>query len=89
MHAVVEGDATLSLPARPYFNGINDLRAGMACAQAGTRRGTMLFTIAVILLVLWLLGLVSGYTMGNFIYVLLVIALVLFVVGLVSGRRTV
>ena len=41
----------------------------------------MLFTIAVILLVLWLLGLVSGYTMGNFIYVLLVIALVLFVVG--------
>ena len=48
----------------------------------------MLFTIAVILLVLWLLGLVSGYTMGNFIYVLLVIALVLFVVGLVSGRRT-
>jgi hypothetical protein len=50
---------------------------------------TMLFTIAVILLVLWLLGIVSGYTLGNFIYVLLVIALVLFVVGLVSGRRTV
>ena len=49
----------------------------------------MLFTIAVILLVLWLLGLVSGYTLGNFIYVLLVIALVLFVAGLVSGRRTV
>jgi hypothetical protein len=49
----------------------------------------MLFTIAVILLVLWLLGLVSGYTLGNFIYVLLVIALVLFVVGIVSGRRTV
>jgi hypothetical protein len=49
----------------------------------------MLFTIAVILLVLWLLGLVSGYTLGNFIYVLLVIALILFVIGLVSGRRTV
>ena len=49
----------------------------------------MLFTIAVILLVLWLLGMVSGYTIGNFIYVLLVIALVLFVVGLVSGRRTI
>ena len=49
----------------------------------------MLFTIAVILLVLWLLGIVRGYTLGNFIYVLLVIALVLFVVGLVSGRRTV
>ena len=49
----------------------------------------MLFTIAVILLVLCLLGMVSVYTLGNFIYVLLVIALVLFVAGLVSGRRTV
>jgi uncharacterized protein DUF5670 len=49
----------------------------------------MLSTIAVILLVLWLLGLVSGYTVGNFIYVLLVIAIVLFLVDLVSGRRTV
>jgi hypothetical protein len=54
-----------------------------------TEEGEMLFTIAVILLVLWLLGLVSGYTLGNFIYVLLVIALVLFVVGLVSGRTRV
>jgi hypothetical protein len=53
------------------------------------REDKMLFTIAVILLVLWLLGLVSGYTLGNFIYVLLVIAIVLFVVGLLSGRRTV
>ena len=49
----------------------------------------MLFTIAVILLVLWLLGLISGYTMGNFIYVLLVIAIVLFLVRLLSGRRVV
>ena len=47
----------------------------------------MLYTIAVVLLVLWLLGLVSGYTIGSFIHVLLVIALVLFVVQLVSGRR--
>jgi hypothetical protein len=49
----------------------------------------MLFTIAVILLVLWLLGMISGYTLGNFIYVLLVIALVLFVVGLITPRRTI
>ena len=47
----------------------------------------MLFTIAIVLLVLWLLGVVSGYTLGNFIYVLLVIAIVLFLVGVVSGRR--
>ena len=49
----------------------------------------MLYTIAVILLVLWLLGLVSGYTVGAFIHVLLVIAVVLFLVGLLSGRRVV
>ena len=49
----------------------------------------MLYTIAVILLVLWLLGVVSGYTLGNFIYVLLVIAIVLFLVRLVGGRRVV
>ena len=49
----------------------------------------MLYTIAVILLVLWLLGLVTGYTIGAFIHVLLVIAVVLLLVGLVSGRRVV
>ena len=49
----------------------------------------MLYTIAVILLVLWLLGFVTGYTMGAFIHVLLVVAIVLFLVGLMSGRRVV
>lgn len=49
----------------------------------------MLFTLAAILLILWVLGLVSGYTLGNFIYVLLVAAVVLFLVGLLGGRRTV
>jgi hypothetical protein len=49
----------------------------------------MLYTIAVILLVAWLLGLVGAYQIGAFIHVLLVIALVLFLVGLLSGRRTV
>ncbi|HET9359777.1 MAG TPA: lmo0937 family membrane protein [Vicinamibacterales bacterium] len=47
----------------------------------------MLYTIAVVLLILWLLGLVSGYTIGAFIHVLLVIAVVLFLAGLVSRRR--
>jgi uncharacterized membrane protein YjdF len=51
------------------------------------RRREMLETIAIILVILWLLGLVSGYTMGNFIYILLVIAIVLFLVRLISGRR--
>jgi hypothetical protein len=49
----------------------------------------MIYTLAVVLLILWLLGLVSGYTLGNFIYILLVIAIVLFIAGLVSGRRTI
>ena len=52
-------------------------------------RHRMLETIAIILIVLWLLGIVSGYTLGNFIYVLLVIAIVLFLVRLISGRRVV
>jgi hypothetical protein len=49
----------------------------------------MLYTIAIVLVILWALGLVSGYTLGNFIYALLVIAAVLFVAGMISGRRTV
>jgi hypothetical protein len=48
----------------------------------------MLTTIAVILLVLWLLGLVSSYTLSGFIHVLLVVALVMLIVSFVSGRRT-
>jgi hypothetical protein len=48
----------------------------------------MLETIAIILIVLWLLGLISSYTMGGFIHVLLVIAIVVIVVRLIQGRRT-
>jgi Family of unknown function (DUF5670) len=47
----------------------------------------MLWTIFVILLVLWLLGLVSSYTLGGFIHILLVIAIVVLIVQLLSGRR--
>jgi hypothetical protein len=47
----------------------------------------MLYTIAVILIVLWILGLVSSYTLGGFIHVLLVIALVVVVIQLIQGRR--
>ena len=47
----------------------------------------MLWTIAVILIVLWLLGLVSSYTMGGFIHILIVVAVVMVLVNLISGRR--
>ena len=49
----------------------------------------MLYTLAVILLIAWLLGLVGMYTIGGIVHLLLVVAIVLFVVGLLSGRRTV
>ena len=47
----------------------------------------MLWTIAVILIVLWLLGLVSSYTMGGFIHVLLVIAIVVVLVRVIQGKK--
>ncbi|WP_334190677.1 lmo0937 family membrane protein [Noviherbaspirillum sp.] len=47
----------------------------------------MLYTIAVVLLVMWLLGLVTSYTIGGFIHVLLVIAVVMVLLRVISGRR--
>ncbi|RJQ38555.1 MAG: lmo0937 family membrane protein [Nitrospiraceae bacterium] len=47
----------------------------------------MLWTIAVILIILWALGLVSSYTMGGFIHVLLVIAIIVVLVRIISGRK--
>ena len=49
----------------------------------------MLYTIAVVLIILWALGLVSAYTMGGFIHVLLVIAIVVILLRLISGRSPV
>jgi Family of unknown function (DUF5670) len=49
----------------------------------------MLWTIAVVLVILWLLGLVSGYTLGNFIHILLVIAIIVVVLQVIQGRRPV
>lgn len=48
----------------------------------------MLYTIAALLLILWLVGLVSSYTLGGFIHVLLVIALIVIVLNLINGRRS-
>jgi len=46
-------------------------------------------TLLIVLVVLWLLGMVSSYTLGGFIHLLLVVAIVLFIVRLLSGRRTI
>jgi hypothetical protein len=47
----------------------------------------MLYTIAVVLLILWLLGLVSGYALGGFIHILLAVAIVMVLFNLISGRK--
>ncbi len=49
----------------------------------------MLYTIAVVLIVLWILGLVSAYTMGGFIHILLVVAIVIVLLRVISGRKVI
>lgn len=49
----------------------------------------MLYTLAVVLIILWLLGLVTSYTMGGFIHILLIVAVAILCIQLISGRRAV
>ena len=49
----------------------------------------MLYTIAIVLIILWAVGLVSAYTLGGFIHILLVIAIVMILINVISGRRVV
>jgi hypothetical protein len=51
------------------------------------KKNSMLYTLAIVLIILWLLGLVSSYTMGGFIHILLVVALVVILVNFLSGRK--
>jgi F0F1-type ATP synthase membrane subunit a len=53
------------------------------------RGGEMLWTICVILVVLWLLGMVSSYTMGGFLHILLVLAIAVVLINVITGRRPV
>jgi hypothetical protein len=67
---------------------VQDAQAGSGNEQS-ERKNHMLWTIAVVLIILWALGLVSGYTIGNFIHVLLVIAIIIVLVRIIQGRRPV
>jgi hypothetical protein len=58
-----------------------------SCSVQKKGKAAMLYTIAVVLIALWLLGFASAYTMGGFIHVLLVIAVVVILLRLISGRR--
>lgn len=49
----------------------------------------MLYTLAIVLIVLWLLGMVSSYTIGGFIHVLLVVAVILFLLRVITGRKVI
>lgn len=85
---VISATARLS-PAAPKLHLSTRNPPSRVARWWASGRADMLETIAIILIVLWLLGVVSGYTMGNFIYVLLVVAIVLFLVRLIGGRRVV
>lgn len=58
-----------------------------SCRLFISSKEKMLYTIAVVMLVLWLLGLVTSYTIGGFIHVLLVIAIVVILIRIIKGRR--
>jgi hypothetical protein len=57
------------------------------CGLNQSEEGFMLYTIAVVMLVLWVLGLVSSYTMGGLVHILLVLAIIAVVVGVLQGRK--
>ena len=66
-----------------------DLREGESAGFTviNGKEGGMLWTICVILLILWLLGLVSGYTLGGLVHILVVIAVIVVVIRLIQGRK--
>jgi hypothetical protein len=71
------------------LSGAKARRTAVNQKQNKLKVNYMLYTIAVVLIVMWLLGLVTSYTMGGFIHILLVIALIMILVNLISGRRVV
>lgn len=56
--------------------------------QTNRKNYSMLYTIALILVIMWILGMITGYTIGSFIHILLVIAVIIILVNFISGRRT-
>jgi hypothetical protein len=81
------------------FPGSPQLRAAVVCpppradpgpGAMGRKKGAaMLWTIALILLVLWALGMVSSYTLGGFIHILLVVAIIVVLLRVIEGRRVI
>jgi hypothetical protein len=65
------------------------MRKPAAHPEAPGKEDFMLYTIAVVMIVLWLLGMVSSYTMGGFVHLLLVVAVIMVLVNIIQGRRVV
>jgi hypothetical protein len=77
-----------SLVNRKYRPNKRTRHSGHEAVSNSTHPQTMLWTIFVILLILWLIGLVSGTTLSGFIHILLVIAVVVLIINLIQGKRT-
>lgn len=75
----------IKLPPGPPPSGLRENGSGRTHPLES--EGNMLWTIAGILIILWLLGWVSSYTMGGFIHILLVVAVIVILVRIISGRR--
>jgi predicted membrane protein len=75
------------LTETPECSAQTVLAAALFCTSTEEKEHLMLYTIAVVLLILWLLGLVSSYTIGGFIHILLVLAIVVVLVKVITGRR--
>ena len=82
---LVQEFATLHRPGGITFANTRSIQNSVVLKE----EPNMLWTIFIVLLVLWLIGMVSSYTMGGFIHLLLVIALVMLIINLISGRRPV
>ena len=74
------------MPLCPYAMPLNTARPLHSKPEKG---GNKMYLIIAILLILWLLGLITSYTLGGFLHILLVVAIILLIIRLVSGRRVV
>jgi len=67
--------------------GLRDQGLYTRCEKKPDEGDVMLYTVIILLIVLWLLGLVTSYTMGGLIHILLVVAVIVFLVRIIQGRR--
>jgi hypothetical protein len=88
MARLAHGISSIRITPTPFRHDAPNLNVLVMSEGTWARMPSMLWTLFVVLLVLWLLGVVSSYTMGGFIHILLVLAVLALVFQLISGRRT-